>query len=279
MKATDDTIPKGIAASFSDFRVRCPDDLLTLANLYQQAESVLKSVEQRHGEGLVVPAVNELRYAGYHLVQALQAANAESEKSQLDRACKHCRRSIYDSVEVGIHKCLDQFRLFEHDYRLVQIADTAPEYNSAVDAADKLYVQIGQVTHEDRDAYYSALLERYTEFEALVSGLERRRPELNKKMHRRRRAGIATAVGLALTVLIGVFSADIRNWIGSTDANAAQGSGITECVREFLKANPAAGVKAFDYCASSATEDQAGRAVKPLGAPSASPEKRLPAKP
>lgn len=49
------------------------NSLKPLLVLFGQAEVKIKQVEQTTGEGVLLPSINQLRYAGYHIVKSLLA--------------------------------------------------------------------------------------------------------------------------------------------------------------------------------------------------------------
>jgi len=75
--------------------------LKEVQGLYDLAEKRIKQVEVI-GQGLILPAVNALRYAGRHLVDAVNFDTDCDPEDELNKAKKHCRRSIYDASEAGV---------------------------------------------------------------------------------------------------------------------------------------------------------------------------------
>ena len=71
-------------------------------------------------QGLLFPAVNELRYAGFHASKAL-TLDGDDQKEAYESAERHCRRACYDAIDVQIQYCLCECRRFQNDYRLVLI--------------------------------------------------------------------------------------------------------------------------------------------------------------
>lgn|GEM_PF-6425659 len=55
---------------------------------FEEAEHLLKRHETRTSEGPLIPAINELRYAGYHVL-----------REEHDKAHKHCLRAKFDTSE------------------------------------------------------------------------------------------------------------------------------------------------------------------------------------
>ena len=78
-----------------------------IQTLYSDAEESVKRYE-RIGLDNLVPAINELRYAGQHLIAA-ETANGEDERDKhLFRAERHCERARYDAKESTIVALLER---------------------------------------------------------------------------------------------------------------------------------------------------------------------------
>jgi hypothetical protein len=69
------------------------DRIEEVANAFSRAEEEIKKVEDLAGE-VAIPAINELRYAGYHVLQALSGNSSEDQDEQFRRAKRHCERAI-----------------------------------------------------------------------------------------------------------------------------------------------------------------------------------------
>ena len=73
---------------------------------YAQANGLAKSVSLASREA-VIPAHNELRNAGYHLLHAIDGSGCAVDDEQIDKAIAHCDRAIYDAAEAGVIITLD----------------------------------------------------------------------------------------------------------------------------------------------------------------------------
>ncbi len=98
--------------------------LALVAELFTEAENAIKDIEDI-GSELVVPAVNQLRYCGNHLVRYLN--NTDNREELLD-AVKHCKRATYDAYEAATTYHLLEFNKFKDDYRKVQVFRIIPDY-------------------------------------------------------------------------------------------------------------------------------------------------------
>ena len=72
--------------------------------------------------GVVIPAINELRYAAKHLSCAMQDNVTEEYRSeQLHRAIRHCIRARLDALRAVVLFFARDFYRFSDDYRLLDI--------------------------------------------------------------------------------------------------------------------------------------------------------------
>jgi len=98
-----------------------------IKTFFAEAEQDIKFNEQKLGEGVSAPAVLQLRYAGFHVLQSLTTDGQESEKHRM-QAKDHAERSAHDACEAAIDILLKRIQAFEHDYRLVQIKEVLPAW-------------------------------------------------------------------------------------------------------------------------------------------------------
>lgn len=96
-----------------------------IKQLFETAEDYCKSVEVVFSKGLVIPAINELRYCGKHLLDACSIDDADEE---LRRAKSHCQRAVYDATEAAALAALETFDQFRERFNQVQICDVISNY-------------------------------------------------------------------------------------------------------------------------------------------------------
>ena len=77
-----------------------------IRKLYEEAEEALKRYE-RISLANLAPALNELRYAGHHLLEADDAGTETDKLQHLTRAKAHCERARYDAKEATIISLLE----------------------------------------------------------------------------------------------------------------------------------------------------------------------------
>lgn len=217
---------------------------------FTEAERILKIVEQLHNQGMVVPAINELRYAGFHILKALTATEQDGQNEQLGRAAKHCKRAYYDAVEVGIEDCLATFFVFQDDYKMILIQSIVPTYKDTLAIVDDVTEFIVSTKKDERDEYYEELYEKYTVLKESVKCLDRMRPELNKSMRSDRTKATRVVIGLCIAFL-GTCAAIISLW----PAEPTEASSFEVCMKSYLAASPNMGPQALEFCSTPPSEE------------------------
>lgn len=192
------------------------DELLSeISDLFTLAEEKIKLIEHL-GNGLKFPAVNQLRYVGFHLFRAELAIGAEKRNNELRKAKNHCQRAIYDAVEVGILYYLDRFKVFQNDYRKECIFDVVLCYHEYRNLANKITNFISSITRDsisdhcnNRGDQYQLSTEYLNRLKEIDEILQSSRDELNKKIRDKRTQAvvsiwslIVTIVGLVVTLVL-----------------------------------------------------------------------------
>jgi len=174
-----------------------------IAELFDEAEQSLKLAEHTLYE-LSIPAVNELRYAGRHIVEALKAdENGKPNKAENERnkAAKHCKRAIYDCQEARALFFFEQYYVFRQDYRRVVISAVVSSYSelkTEIARWHKEYKALDFDSREDRDKYVGFMNGLCSAVEPIVEQLEESRDELNKTVYRQRRNLSLTVVSILI---------------------------------------------------------------------------------
>lgn len=96
------------------------DKLHEVCELFDRAEALAKRVEEFNRK-VSIPALNELRYAGHHLVKAL-APNGRDMDVELQRAADHCKRAVYDAGAAGLIVALERIDSFFENFQQVELA-------------------------------------------------------------------------------------------------------------------------------------------------------------
>lgn len=182
-------------------------------HLYQTADQFAREVAEFR-QAVSIPAHNELRYAGHHLLQALGESGTVADEEQLRRACSHCERAMYEAAEAGIISVLQSIAQFQRDYKDLVVAEVVPTYRDCKAAARKAQGLLirgrskGVVATETTAEYMHA----FRELRGASDLLEDARDDLNAKLRDQKRDArrffVTTVVGLlgvAATVALIVY--------------------------------------------------------------------------
>lgn len=181
-----------------DIRNKIHQTYLKAENLLKDAERLFESENPDSLEGLIFPAVNELRYAGNHLIQALNESEFSSQMANYEKALRHCERSVYDIFDAEILFCIRKLDTFIDDYRMILIGEVIPDYQECCRQIDQIRLK------RDRDA----APKNWENLESDLAGLQEirqkfevARPELNKKVQCTIRERRRFTLSIALTIL------------------------------------------------------------------------------
>ena len=163
-----------------------------IKTLYDEAECALKRYERITLTNLA-PALNELRYAGHHVLAAENATNDEERRNHEERAIGHCERARYDAKEatiVSLLECIADLRslgISADEMRLF-----IPDWNDLIDEASKarsLLERSGNVKETVNDEVLDEAILKLMDFrdriiasESNVLSLRNRREEEARKI-------------------------------------------------------------------------------------------------
>jgi hypothetical protein len=68
---------------------------------FQNVERLLKTYELSNHEAFL-PAINELRYAGFHVLSGYDEIKARWDMRQINKGISHCHRAYCDTVDAAI---------------------------------------------------------------------------------------------------------------------------------------------------------------------------------
>ena len=172
-----------------------------IRDLYDEAEAALKTVGRVRNE-LCVAAVNQLRYAGQHLVRALAETDEAIIKDELGAAKRHALRAIYDVYDASIQFHLDEINQIRKTYP-VNFKDVVPDYTSiikAVQRASKHIEQKGYQNRRDRKMLYRELREDVEALTVAYSELMTSLPDIVSAASRHNREISRAWISIAVTV-------------------------------------------------------------------------------
>jgi DNA repair exonuclease SbcCD ATPase subunit len=193
----------------------------SLVSEFRQAENLLKTAEWDDLR-LDIPTINELRYAGYHLINALETSDLREQLQEFEKGVHHCRRASYDAIELGLINELEQVMDFENDYRLVPVPNVLPDYVQLMERVEEIKEKLGQNEKApDRKTYYEEAESHLKELKKITRKLKVSRTELNKHLAGERTKSRRWAAGIILAAL-GLVYAMGSDWIDATAADQQQ---------------------------------------------------------
>lgn len=159
-----------------------------IVQLFGEAELDIKEVEGLQ-EQLVIPSINQLRYAGYHLAKAYRRNAADEEFVLAER---HCKRAIFDTGESAIFFYLTYFNKFHSAYGgLEALLEFCPGYGNhlvEIDQAQSKIEQIRAQNYDSREQFYQeskdcrkSLHDIYLKLRSIQPAVERRQKEIDRK--------------------------------------------------------------------------------------------------
>ncbi len=160
-----------------------PHRLSDLRALYDTSERFAREVAEFRA-AIPIPAYNELRYAGHHLLQALDDSGTISSNEQLRRAVSHCERAMYEAAEAGIISVLDSIDQFRKEYKNIVVKDIVDDYASILVKARKAQNLLArgrsdQMSSSERASGY---METFRQLRDDSEMLEASRDDLNAKV-------------------------------------------------------------------------------------------------
>ena len=184
-----------------------------LKELYEEADRFAREVGEFQYE-VPIPAHNELRYAGHHLLQAIGGDGTVVDESQLSKAKSHCERAMYEAAEAGIISALDLMYVFRTDNKGIVVSEVVPSYSEmrklARGAQDMLVKgRSGRISTVQQVRSY---MDVFRQLKDALATLEAAQDDLNAKKLLQIKATrrflitcLITALGIAVSVALSVW--------------------------------------------------------------------------
>ena len=158
-----------------------------LLNLFEQAETKIKNVEQITSEGVLIPSINQLRYAGHHIVRSLLSDDAKEPQAERVKAINHVKRAIYDIDESLLIYYIESAVGFKEKYNdsgfVTGVVTDYPEKLATLDEANKSIQQLRENNnnYQDREQFYQKLSPCLIKLSQIVVIFEQSAPLIAKK--------------------------------------------------------------------------------------------------
>lgn len=195
----------------SPTKVVVADNLPSLADLrteYDRAEEFCLEV-QNFVDKAGIPAINELRNAGHHLLRAMDDAGNITCQQELNSAVSHARRACYEASEAGILTALHVIKKFKDDYADVEIGDIVPDYNKNLASAAKALrlIEKGRQARAKHVEDFDVRMGVFRELREFCDLLDVSRDEMNKRVAVQRsdfRRFVLNALLAVLAILVSI---------------------------------------------------------------------------
>lgn len=185
--------------------------LTRLRAAFNEAEGFAREVGELRSN-VPVPAYNQLRYAGYHLLKALDDDAQVVNEPEINKAVGHCERAMYDAAEAGIIQALRELAAFRYEYRFLNISAHVEGYGDMRRRAKTGQRLIIDGRHK-RESVREHVREYMTAFRELADDLDVRdasRDSLNAERRQQtietRRFWIRTAAILAGPITVALIA-------------------------------------------------------------------------
>lgn len=176
--------------------------------LFRRAEEFAKEIEGSNSE-LPIPAVNELRYAGNHVLKAVTAGDKAVFDQEVLKAKGHCQRSMYEASESGIAFALDLIKEFQDDYRDLVVAEIVPDYADMGVRANRARAMLaeGRSNRTSPEGQADRYMNTFRELQGIVDKLQASRNDLNARKLALRREDRRFTTRMVLFVVVPILVA------------------------------------------------------------------------
>nr|WP_320051242.1 hypothetical protein [uncultured Desulfuromonas sp.] len=179
--------------------------LEAIKKLYESAKAEMSKIKGMGGE-IWLPAINELRYVGEHILKASTSDSDEIASAELDKAEAHCWRAISDCAEMAVVYTLKDLHQLQEDYRSLPISEYVPAYEEIIQLARKLQILLTKKGTTHPSQYYSKVNELLPEMVERLSLIPAAREELNKNLKEKQIKSKKWLVGLFIGIVASLSS-------------------------------------------------------------------------
>ncbi len=183
---------------------------------FKKAEDSIKSFELENNE-LAIPSINELRYAGHHILNATQENKSSKILRELDKAHRHTKRAYYDAVEATLLYSLDEIKIFDKEYKKIpETLSVINNYNEKISKIYDIVQEIQEISYETREEKYIKIDEYHLKIKRTNNELKNsissivvpidKNTKAEVKEHRRFLiTSLFAILGISITIIIAKF--------------------------------------------------------------------------
>ena len=166
------------------------DRLKDVQDRYETADRFAREVGTFR-ESAVIPALNELRYAGHHVLQSIGPdGKVTDDDGPLQKAYGHCERALYEASEAGIMVAARAILSFRNSYQGIVISEVVKDYTDFLMMAKKAQAMVdaGRTDRESVLAQTKEFMASYRQLRDAVEVLDASRDDLATKQANNRKA-------------------------------------------------------------------------------------------
>lgn len=221
--------------------------LETVENWYLETEKIIRVIANLALDKSSHQAINQLRYAGHHLVKASTTKNKTEKQDNIVEAYKHCKRAYYDMLDFYVLMLLDKFES--------TLFDSTQEATSKLHddiKANILSIQNARFENKTRLEYYQlirgGLIEgldlldqcnqlstskKYSMLQKENAALVDKETSIDNKIKKRANFQIIVVLTIATTTLLGLlFQGSLTNYFFDSPAKHEVEHHITPLIKK-----------------------------------------------
>ena len=171
-----------------------------------------------------IPAINELRNSGKHLLDSIDDSGGVVDQENLNNAVGHARRAAYEAYEMGILIALAMINKFKTDYGSVVVSKVLPDFSEILHKAETANrtVEEGRSKDFKRDGDHTDRMNAFRELREICNKIDACRDEVNKLVEeklveKRRDAKSVLLTYILIAIGILAFLAELPalgDWVG-----------------------------------------------------------------
>ena len=177
-----------------------------LQKSYAEVEALLRKYEFL-GNDFFIPTLNQLRYAGNHLVNGLIEQSAEKQQDQFNRALRHCIRAKYYLNDAIILYYLDSIKNIQKAYRgnIDIVLKYIPNYNAYMSGAHKVKEIVSTTGYKNIDKFYLDIKDSLQQLEQFHQEFTVAQPAIDVDIKKEKNfsSKVFTIIVATVTVVVG----------------------------------------------------------------------------
>ncbi|WP_448569473.1 hypothetical protein [Thalassotalea ganghwensis] len=145
-----------VSGDFKAIKSENKDKFEAFIKSFIQAEVDIKSAEISDPikNGILIPAINELRYCSYHITKAFYATSVSEQYEELSRAERHCFRASFDALELGLTTILEDIDSITRKYSgKVKLSDIIGNWSEKMADAHEAQDLLG-ANYKDKQEHF-----------------------------------------------------------------------------------------------------------------------------